>query len=67
MHAGMSGVILYDGPDLKLFILVGWRQTFFVYCLTHRGSTGDSLLLQFFSGVVQLAAPPGRKNFWLLS
>ena len=34
---------LYDGPDLKLFILVG---------SDHRGSTDDLLLLQISSGVV---------------
>ena len=27
-------------------------QTFFVCCLVHQGSTGDSLLLQIFKGVV---------------
>ena len=26
--AGGSGVRLYDEPDLKLFILVGWDQSF---------------------------------------
>ena len=36
MHAGGSSVRLYDGPDC---------------CLAHRGPTGDSLLLQIFSGV----------------
>ena len=25
---GGSGVRLYDGPDLKLFILVGWDRSF---------------------------------------
>ena len=38
-HAGGSGVRLNDGPDLKLFILVGWDRSFFVCCLAHRGST----------------------------
>ena len=28
MHAGGSGVRLHDGPDLKLFILVGWDRSF---------------------------------------
>ena len=43
MHAGRSGVNLYEGPDLNIFILV---------CLDHLGSTDDVLLLQIFSGVV---------------
>ena len=43
---------LYDGPDLKLFILFGWGQGSFVCCLVHRGSTDDLLLLQNSSGVV---------------
>ena len=42
----------YDGPELKLFILVGLDQSSFVYCLVHRGSTDDLLLLQISSGVV---------------
>ena len=28
LHAGGSGVRLNDGPDLKLFILVGWDRSF---------------------------------------
>ena len=28
LHAGESGVRLHDGPDLKLFILVGWDRSF---------------------------------------
>ena len=28
LHAGGSGVRLHDGPDLKLFILVGWDRSF---------------------------------------
>ena len=28
LHAGGSDVRLYDGPDLKLFILVGWDRSF---------------------------------------
>ena len=46
------GVRLSDGPDLELFVLVGWSWSFFVFCLAHRGSIGDSLLLHIFSGVV---------------
>ena len=48
------GVRLYDGPDLKLLLLVGWGLSFKVCCLAHRGSTGDSVLLKIFSGVVLL-------------
>ena len=29
MQSGWSGVRLYYGCDLKLFILVGWGQNFF--------------------------------------
>ena len=36
----------WDGPGIKLFILVGWGRSFFVCCLAHRGSTVDVLLLQ---------------------
>ena len=39
-YAGGCGARLYDDPDIKLFILVGWDQNFFVCCLAHRGSTG---------------------------
>ena len=35
----------YDGPDIKLFILVSWDRSSFVCCLVHRGSTYDLLLL----------------------
>ena len=48
MHAGVSGVRLYDDPDLKLLILVGLDRSFRLF---HRGST-DDLLLQISSGVV---------------
>ena len=44
----------YGCPNFKLFILVGWGWRFFVCCLADRSSTGDSLLLQIFSGVVWL-------------
>ena len=46
-------VRLNDGPDIKLFILVGLGRSFFVCCLAHRGSTVDFLLLQCSSGVVR--------------
>ena len=51
MHAGGSGVRLNDGPDIKLFILVGLGRSFFVCYLAHRGSTVGFLLLQCSSGV----------------
>ena len=43
---------LYDGPDRKLFILVGVDRSSFVCCLVHTGSTDDLLLLQISSGGV---------------
>ena len=46
-----SGVRLNDGPDIKLFILIGWGWSFFVCYLAHRGSTVGFLLLQCSSGV----------------
>ena len=36
---GSSKLRLSDGPDIKLFILVGLGRSFFVCCLAHRGST----------------------------
>ena len=51
--AGGSGIRLNDGPDIKLFILVGLGRSFFVCCLAHRGSTVGFLLLQCSSGVVR--------------
>ena len=54
---GGSGVRLNDGRDIKLFILVGWRRSFFVCCLAHRGSTFFFLffffLLQCSIGVIR--------------
>ena len=52
LHVGGSGVRLYDDPDVKVFILVGWDWSSSVFCLVHRGSTGDIRLLQISSGVV---------------
>ena len=46
-----NGIANYDGPDIKLFILVGLGRSFFVCCLAHRGSTVGFLLLQCSSGV----------------
>ena len=45
--AGESGFRLNDGPDIKLFILVGWGRSFFVCCL----ATGVQLLGFFCSSV----------------
>ena len=28
LHAGGSGDRLYDGPDLKLFVFVGWDRSY---------------------------------------
>ena len=42
-----------DGPDIKLFILVGLGRSFFVCFLAHQGSTVGFLLLQCSSGVVR--------------
>ena len=44
--------VLYDGSDLKLFILVGWDWSSFVCCLVHRCSTDGLRLLQISSCVV---------------
>ena len=46
-------VRLYEGPDLKPFILLG--AGLFRLLLGLSGSTGNSLLLQIFSGAVQLS------------
>ena len=35
----------YDSPDLKLFFLVGYDRSSYVFCLVHQGSTGDLLCL----------------------
>ena len=49
MHAGGSGVRLYGGPDLKLFILVGWGRSF----LSVAWPTGVQLVFFFCSGVTR--------------
>ena len=63
------GVRLYDGPDLKLFIFVGWDRNSFICCLVHRGSTDDLLLLQIYSCVVWQIRDlhPSRSTMYLLS
>ena len=48
---GGSGVTLYDGPDIKLFILVGWDRSIHLL-LGPPGSTDVLLLLQISSGVI---------------
>ena len=42
-NAGGSGVRLYDGPDLKLFILVGWDRS----SSSVSWSTGAQLMIFF--------------------
>ena len=46
LHTSGLSVRLYDGPDLKLFLLcvVGWEMGFFVS--TRAKQTDDPLLLQ---------------------
>ena len=66
----MGGVRnLYDGPDLKLYILVGWDRNSFICCLVQRGSTDDLRLLQIYSGVVWQTRDlhPSRSTMYLLS
>ena len=47
MHSGgRLGVRLYDGPDIKLVILVDGGLELLVYCFAQEGSTGDFLLLR---------------------
>ena len=47
MHAGGSGVRFYHGPDLKLFILVGW------------GRRSSSVIRFYFRFLVVLFDSPG--------
>ena len=47
------GVRLNDGPDIKLFIEVGWGRSFFVCCLARRSSIVGFPLLQCSSGVLR--------------
>ena len=46
-----SGARLYDDPDLKAIHFSCMGLELLVCCLTHRGSTGVFLMLQFFSDV----------------
>ena len=50
MHVGGSDVRLYEGSNLKLFILVGLDRSFPVCRLVHGGSTDGSPLLKISSG-----------------
>ena len=45
MHAGGSGVRFHDGPDIKLFILIGWDRSFRLLL----GPPGLNLLSSFAS------------------
>ena len=58
-----------DGPDLKLFILVGWDRSSFVCCLVHLDSTDDLLLLQISIGVITQSRDLqlSRNTLYLLS
>ena len=51
-----SDVRLYDGPDIKLFILVGWDQSF----LSVAWPTGVQLVFFFCSGVSKLFSIVGQ-------
>ena len=57
-HAGGSGVRLYDGLDLKLFILVGWGRSF----LSVAWPTGVQLVFFFCSGVSRLFGDQGSPS-----
>ena len=53
---GGGGVRLYDGPDLKLFILAGWDRSF----LSVAWLTGVQLVFFFCSGVSKLFGAQGQ-------
>ena len=55
---GGSGVRIYDGPDLKLFILVGWGRSF----LSDAWPTGVQLMFFFSSGVSKLFGAQGSPS-----
>ena len=58
LKGGGSGVRLYDGPDLKLFILVGWGRSF----LSVAWPTGVQLVFFFCSGVSRLFGAQGSPS-----
>ena len=54
LHAGGSGVRLYDGPRHKAIHISRLGSELLVCCLAHRGSTGVCLLHR---GSVSYSAP----------
>ena len=56
--AGGSGVRLYDGSDLKLFILVGWGRSF----LSVAWPTGVQLIFFVYSEVSKLFDAQGTQS-----
>ena len=58
LHADGSGVRLYDGTDIKLFILVGWGLSF----LSVAWPTGVQLVFFFCSGVSKLLGAQGSPS-----
>ena len=56
--SGGSGVRLYNGPDIKLFILVGWGSSF----LSVTWTTGVQLVFYFCSGVSKLFGAQGSPS-----
>ena len=67
VHVGGSSVRLNDGPDIKLYNLVGWAWSFFTCCLAHRGSTVGFILLQWRWSTPRLSPGVGRNNLFLSS
>ena len=57
-----SGVRLYDGPDIKLFILVGLGRSF----LSVAWPTGVQLVFFFCSGVSRLFGAQGSPSSGIL-
>ena len=57
IDAGGSGVRLHDGPDIKLFILVGWGRS-----LSVAWPTGVQLVVFFCSGVSMLLGAQGSPS-----
>ena len=55
LHVGGSGVRLYGGTDIKLFILVGWGRSF----LSVAWPTGVQLVFFFCSGFHKVIRRPG--------
>ena len=53
-----SGVSLYDGPDIKLFLLVGWGQSF----LSVAWPTGVQLMFIFCSGFSKVFGTQGSPS-----